>query len=72
MCYWCEERKACLMCGKPLPNQSAPSSCTVDSIVLLIQDTAWAATFQTLGQYRQALLDAIRNQQNGKDETHDD
>ena len=56
----------CAMChdasGELKKNE--PSSCTVDSFVLLIQDTAWAATFQTLGQYRQALLDAIRNQQN--------
>jgi len=34
MCYWCETRKACLMCGKPLPTQNEPSSCTVDSIVV--------------------------------------
>lgn len=33
MCYWCETRKVCLMCGKPLPTQNAHSACTVDSIV---------------------------------------
>lgn len=30
MCYWCETRKTCLMCGKPLPTQNAPSSCTCE------------------------------------------
>jgi hypothetical protein len=28
MCYWCETRKACLMCGKLLQGEKPTSSCT--------------------------------------------
>lgn len=37
MCYWCEERKSCLSCGKPLEQpKNGDFSGTLNSLVSLV------------------------------------
>ncbi len=43
--------------GRLVPKRA--SSCTVDSIVRLLQSPEWAQQFPTVEQYRSAVLNAI-------------
>lgn len=53
----------CLMCGKDLspPHEPAPSApAGVEALARLIADDGFACTFQSMGQYRSALLREAR------------